>query len=353
MPPPLVLIVDDNPENLSVVGELLLPRHAVRVANSGARALQLARMAPRPDLILLDVMMPGMDGFDVLRALRDNPETADIPVVLLTALDSAEDEERGLVLGAADYLTKPVRPAVLLARVARLLAQRSDSRRQHADMQQLAADLQQQQAELLAARDDTLQALLQMQDVRDPDAARHRLRSQAYLRSLCKVLRRNPRFAGLMDEREVQLVLRAAPLHDIGLLAVPDRVLDKPGPLDASERQLVQRHAQLGADVLARLAPAPWLPWARAIAHGHHERWDGAGYPGGLAGDAIPWPVRLMAVVDTYDALTVRRPHRQALPHADARAVVASERERQFDPDVVDAFLEVCDDWPAIGLRHG
>ena len=353
MPPPLILIVDDNPENLSVVGELLLPRHAVRVANSGARALQLARLAPRPDLILLDVMMPGMDGFAVLRALRDNPETADIPVVLLTALDSAEDEERGLVLGAADYLTKPVRPAVLLARVARLLVQRSDHRRQRADMQQLAADLQQQQATLVRARDDTLQALLQMLDLRDPDAARHRLRTQAYLRSLCKALRRNPRFAGLMDEREVQLVLHAAPLHDIGMLAIPDRVLDKPGPLDAAERQLVQRHARLGADLLAHLAQAPWLPWAREIALGHHERWDGQGYPSGLAGDAIAWPLRLLAVVDTYDALTVRRPHRPALVHADAKAAVAAERARQFDPDVVDAFLEVCDDWPAIGHRHG
>jgi len=354
VPSPLVLIVDDNPENLSVVGELLLPRHAVRVANGGARAQQLARMAPQPDLILLDVMMPDMDGFQVLGALRDDPATADIPVVLLTALDSAEDEERGLLMGAADYLTKPVRPAVLLARVALLLAQRSAMRRLRADLLALQATLQHQQAELQVAQGTTLQALLQLQDARDPTAPRHRQRTQAYLHSLCQVLRRHPRFAAQLDERQIQMVVRAAPLHDIGLLAVPDRVLDKPGPLDVGERQLVQAHAQLGADVLARVWPAApaWLPWAREIALGHHERWDGQGYPAGLAGDAIHWSGRLMALVDAYEALTAPRPHRGALTHDAATAVLADERGRQFDPDVADAFLDVCDDWPAIGLRH-
>jgi putative two-component system response regulator len=361
--PPLVLIVDDNPENLSVVGELLLPRHAVRVANSGLRALEMARLAPQPDLILLDVMMPGMDGFEVLRTLRSQPETAAIPVVLLTALDSADEEERGLRLGAADYLTKPVRPGVLLARVAAQLARHNAARRQHAALLALQADVQRLQGDLDTALGVTLQTLLHLQDARDPGAALHRQRTQAYLHSLCQVLRRHPRFAAQLDDRQIGLLLRAAPLHDIGLLAVPDRVLDKPGPLDAAERQLVQGHAQAGAELLARMlappagtaapaAPGSWLHWAQQIALGHHERWDGQGYPQGLAGDAIDWPVRLMAVVDTYDALTARRPHRQALAHADAAAVVAAGRGQQFDPDVTDAFLEVCDDWPAMGLRH-
>jgi putative two-component system response regulator len=358
VPPPLVLIVDDNPENLSVVGELLLPRHAVRVANGGLRALEMARLAPQPDLILLDVMMPGMDGFEVLRTLRGDPGTAGIPVVLLTALDSADEEERSLLLGAADYITKPVQPGVLLARVDALLARHAAQRRQQADLQQLQAELQRLQADLHTALDVTLQTLLHLQDARDPGAALHRQRTQACLLSLCHVLRRHPRFRAVLDERQIGMVLRAAPLHDIGLLAVPDRVLDKPGPLDVAERALVQGHCRVGAEMLARVAPAPavpgsWLHWAQQIALGHHERWDGRGYPQGLAGDAIDWPVRLLAVVDTYEALTASRPHRQALSHAEATAVVAAGRGQQFDPDVTDAFLEVCDDWPSIGLRHG
>ncbi len=201
MTPPLVLIVDDNPENLSVVGELLLPRHAVRVANSGLRALEMARLAPQPDLILLDVMMPGMDGFEVLRTLRSQPETAAIPVVLLTALDSADEEERGLRLGAADYLTKPVRPGVLLARVAAQLARHNAARRQHAALLALQADVQRLQGDLDTALGVTLQTLLHLQDARDPGAALHRQRTQAYLHSLCQVLRRHPRFATQLDDR--------------------------------------------------------------------------------------------------------------------------------------------------------
>ena len=356
MPLPLVLIVDDNPDNLNVVGELLLPRHAVRVANGGMRALELARLAPQPDLILLDVMMPGIDGFEVLRRLRSDPATADIPVVLLTALDSDEDEERGLALGAADYLTKPVRPGVLLARLARLLAHSGTSRRQRADLQQLEDDLQRSQADLQAAQDSTLRALLALQDARDPQATQHRLRTQAFLHNLCQVLRRHPRFADQLDERQIGHLLRAAPLHDIGLLGLPDQLLDKPGPLNPAEQRLMQAHTVLGADVLARVWPpasVAWLPWAQAIARSHHERWDGQGYPEGLAGDSIAWPARLMAVVDTYDALTTRRIHRAAVPHAEAVALVLAERGRQFDPDVTDAFADACSDWPAIAQRHG
>jgi putative two-component system response regulator len=354
----LVLIVDDNPENLGVVGELLLPQYMVRVANGGFRALKMARLSPQPDLVLLDVMMPGMDGFEVLRTLRDDPATADIPVILLTALDSADDEERGLLLGAADYVTKPVRPGVLLARVAQQLARRAASRRMQADLHRLDAELQRQQAKLRAAQDMTLPAVLSLLDARHPDAVHHRQRVGAHLRSLCQALRRHPRFAADLDDRQIDLLVQAASLHDIGLLAVPDQVLDKPGPLDAAERRLVQAHARAGADALEQAWPsatrsAAWLPWAREIALGHHERWDGQGYPDGLAGEDIPWPVRLLSLVDTYEALTAHRPHRPAMSHAAACALIAAERGRQFDPDVTDAFLDCNSDWPAMDLRHG
>ncbi|HQC98084.1 MAG TPA: response regulator [Aquabacterium sp.] len=363
MPQPLVLIVDDAPDNLSVVGELLLPRHAVRVANGGWRALQLARLAPLPDLILLDVMMPGIDGFEVLRALRADPLTAEIPVILLTALGGADDEERGLLLGADDYVTKPLRPAVLLARIGRQLALRAAARQQRAEQQRSQALLLQLQAQLRNAQDATLQAMRCLQQARAPASMHQQLRLQAHLRSLCQALRHDAQYGPLLDERQVDLLLQAALVHDIGLLAVPDHVLAKPGPLDAAERAVVQRHCVIGARALGAgedgtvpppaAGDAPWLPWAQQIARHHHERWDGRGYPDGLAGQAIPWMARLLAVADTYESLTATRPHRPAFSHAAASALIADERGGQFDPDVADAFLDCSSDWPAVAQRHG
>lgn len=363
MPQPLVLIVDDNPENLNIVGELLMPRHAVRVANGGWRGLQLARLAPLPDLILLDVMMPGIDGFEVLRTLRADPLTTDIPVILLTALGGAEDEERGLLLGADDYVTKPLQPGVLLARIGRLLARRAAVRQHRSEQQRTQALLQQLQQRLYSAQQATLQAMRSLQHARDPASMRHLLRLQAHLRSLCQALRRDARFGPLLGDRQVDQLLQAALLHDIGLLAVPDHVLDKPGPLDADERAAVQRHCVIGAlalgagDGVAAPSPAPgdapWLPWAQQMARHHHERWDGRGYPDGLAGDAIPWTARLLAVADAYDGLTTARPDRPAFSHAAASALIAGERGAQFDPDVADAFLDCSGDWPAVAQRHG
>lgn len=347
MPQPLVLIVDDNPENLTVVGELLLPRHTVRVANGGWRALQLARLAPQPDLILLDVMMPGIDGFEVLRTLRADPLTAGIPVIPLTALGGADDEERGLLMGADDDVTKPLRPGVLLARIGRQLALLATARQLRGEQQRTQALLLQMQAQLGQAQDATLQAMRSLHLAREPDSLRH-----------------DARYGPFLDEGQVDLLLQAAALHDIGLLAVPDRVLAKPGPLDAAERALVQRHSVIGAlalgggEVAAAAAPPaagspPWLPWAQQIARHHHERWDGRGYPDGLAGEAIPWPARLLAVADAYDGLTTTRPDRPAFSHAAASAVIASERGAQFDPDVTDAFLDCSSDWPTVARRHG
>jgi putative two-component system response regulator len=171
-------------------------------------------------------------------------------------------------------------------------------------------------------------------------------------------MRRHHRFQPWLDDRQVELLTQAAPLHDLGLLAVPTQLLDKPGPLDADERALMERHAEVGDDALARAAQdtfdaLDWLPVARQIARHHHERWDGAGYPDRLAGDTIPWPARLLALVDSYDGLTSARPHRPALSHVAASAVIVAERGAQFDPDVVDAFLECADEWPAMALRHG
>ena len=356
LPLPLVLIVDDNPENLTVIGELLQPDHAVRAANSGLRALRLARLEPQPDLILLDVMMPEMDGYEVLRQLREDPETADIPVIFLTALNSSDDEERGLVKGAMDYITKPIRPTILLARVrAQLdlkLARDLVRNRNH----WLEAEVTRRMAENQHIQDVTIHALARLAETRDNETGNHILRTQEYVRTLAQRLQRNPRFADLIDDRMVILLAKSAPLHDIGKVGIPDRVLLKPGKLDAEEWAIMKTHAQLGADALAHAErdvaqPVAFLKCAEQIARSHHERWDGSGYPDGLAGEAIPLPARLMALADVYDALISQRVYKPPFPHEQAYAMIVAERGRHFDPDVVDAFIDCHDDLYAVALR--
>lgn len=342
---PLVLIVDDNPENLTVIGELLQPEHAVRAANSGMRALRLARMEPRPDLILLDVMMPEFDGYEVLQHLRDHPETRDIPVVFLTALNGSDDEERGLMQGAMDYIAKPIRPPILLARVRTQLElkQARDLMRNRNDW--LEAEVTRRMAENQLIQDVTIHALARLAEIRDNETGNHILRTQAYVRALARRLQRHPRFADRIDDHLVELLAKSAPLHDIGKVGIPDRVLLKPGKLDAAEWAIMKTHAQLGAEALEHAEsdvahPMEFLQCAKQIARSHHERWDGSGYPDSLAGEAIPLPARLMALADVYDALISQRAYKPPFTHDKALAMIVAERGRHFDPDVVDAFID-------------
>jgi putative two-component system response regulator len=353
---PLVLIVDDNPENLTVIGELLQPEHAVRAANSGLRALRLARMTPQPDLILLDVMMPEMDGYAVLQQLRAQPETAHIPVIFLTALNGSDDEERGLVKGAMDYITKPIRPPILLARVRAQLELKQARDQMQGRNQWLEAEVTRRMAENQRIQDVTIHALARLAEIRDNETGNHILRTQEYVRTLARRLQGNPRFAGRIDDRLIALLAKSAPLHDIGKVGIPDRVLLKPGRLDADEWSIMKTHAQLGAEALEQAErdvahPVEFLQIAKQIARSHHERWDGHGYPDGLVGDAIPLSARLMALADVYDALISQRVYKPPFPHEQAFAMILAERGRHFDPDVVDAFVDCHADLNAIALR--
>lgn len=340
---PLILIVDDNPENLTVIGELLQPNHAVRVANSGRRALTLAQLKPLPDLILLDVMMPDMDGYDVLRTLRETPEVADIPVVFLTALDSADDEERGLVLGAMDYITKPIRPAILLARVRTQLDlkyARDELRQRHNSLQ---AEVSRQETEANFIQQVTMHALARLAEAREVDAGQRVLRAQAFVRILGQALQADALMADQVSDQALANWVQAAPLHDLGKMGLPDKVLLKPGPLDSQEWALVKTHARLGAQAIGRAdvgahAPQELLVCAEQMALHHHERWDGAGYPDGLAGADIPLAARVMALADAYDALTSVRVYRPAFSHDQAVDIIRNERGGQFDPAIVAAF---------------
>lgn len=338
-----ILIVDDEPVNLSVLAAALRPYYRLSAANGGAAALRLAVSEPRPDLILLDVMMPGIDGFEVLRALRADPATADLPVVFLTGMTDVDDEERGLREGAADYITKPIRPAVVLARVhAQLQAKHArDLLRDQNTV--LEAEVRRRMAENDRVQEVSIRALAYLAETRDLDTGLHIHRTQAFVRELAVRLQAHPRFANALGGRAIELITRSAPLHDIGKVGIPDRILLKPGPLTAEEWETMKTHAALGADAIERAEadvpqPVEFLALARGIARWHHERWDGSGYPDGLSGDAIPVPARLMALADVFDALISPRVYKAAMGYDEARRIIVEGRGNHFDPDVVDAF---------------
>jgi putative two-component system response regulator len=362
-----ILVVDDTKENLTVIGELLQPYFRVRVANSGERALRVARSDPRPDLILLDVMMPEMDGYAVLVELRSDPATRDIPVIFVTAMDGDEDEEYGLSLGAVDYITKPIRLAILLARIRtqlELAQARNWLRNQNGYLEQ---EVLRRMRENELIKDISLNALALLAEKRDSETGNHLHRTQAYVEALMDTLQGHPRFTHALTPRQRPLIAKAAPLHDIGKVGIPDHILLKPGKLTPEEFEIMKQHSRIGAtaidDAIQRVWDAPadhsrldgplaFLEVARQIALGHHEKWDGSGYPQGLAGDDIPVPARLMALADVFDALTCRRHYKPAFAMEQAVAIIREGRGRHFDPDVVDAFLALQDTFAAIARRY-
>ncbi|MEQ8660267.1 MAG: response regulator [Gammaproteobacteria bacterium] len=353
-----LLIVDDNPDNLTVLGELLAPAHRVLAANSGRRALELARGSVRPALILLDVMMPDMDGHAVLAALRADAATRDIPVIFVTAMNATGDEERGLALGAVDYIAKPFVGAVVLARVRTQLALKQARDRLSDQNAWLEAEIARRLEDHQLAQDAAIIALARLAEMRDSETGNHLLRTQAYVRTLAEALRDHPRFHAALDAAAIALLVKSAPLHDIGKVGIPDRILRKPAPLTAQEWAVMRTHAALGAAAISRAEadlarPVPFLACAKQIARHHHERWDGSGYPDGLAGEAIPVAARLMALADVFDALITPRVYKEALSPLAARARIVAERGRHFDPAVVDAFVACFDDFCAIAARHG
>ncbi len=341
---PTILIVDDVPENLSVLGELLQSIYRVRAANSGPRALQIANAVPPPDLILLDVMMPDMDGYDVLAELRKQPATRDIPVIFVTAMDGTEDEEHGLDCGAVDYITKPIRPAIVLARVrAQLELKRARDllSDQNAYLEQEVA---RRMAENQLIQEVSIHALAHLAETRDPETGNHLRRTQEYVRTLANSLRHHPRFAPYFEHRTVDALAQSAPLHDIGKVGIPDHILLKPGKLTPEEWEIMKTHAEIGAQAIAQAEadstrPVEFLRIAQEIARCHHEKWDGSGYPGGLAGEQIPVSARLMALADVFDALICARVYKPAMPMDEAYRIIVAGSGSHFDPDVVDAFV--------------
>lgn len=352
-----LLIVDDSPENLTVLSDALQPYYRVRAATSGRKALAIAASEPRPDLILLDVMMPGMDGYQVLEVLRTDPATRDIPVIFVTAMNSMDAELHGLDVGAVDYLTKPVLPPIVLARVRTQLELKRARDILSSQNSWLEAEVARRMAENELTQEVSIRALAHLAEIRDPETGNHILRTQNYVQELALRLQAHPHFAPVLNERYIRLLARSAPLHDIGKVGVPDAILQKPGPLTPEEWTIMKTHSRLGSEAIEMAErdatrPVEFLALAKEIAHWHHEKWDGSGYPDGLAGEAIPLSARLMALADVFDALISPRVYKAPMPFDKAREIIAAGRASHFDPDVTDAFLEGFDAFAAIARRH-
>jgi putative two-component system response regulator len=354
---PTVLVVDDTTDNLSLMTLLLKDLYNVRVANSGERALKLAALGNPPDLILLDVMMPDMDGYEVCRRFKADPKTSAIPIIFLTAKTEMEDEKHGFELGAADYISKPISPPIVMARVKTHLAQKTAADFLRDKNDYLEGEVAKRTSEIAAIQDVTILAMASLAETRDSDTGNHIRRTQYYVKALAEKLQHHPRFSHYLTAHNINILYKSAPLHDIGKVGIPDRILLKPGRFEPEEFEIMKRHTTLGRDAIEQAERSlgtnvEFLSTAKEIALSHHEKWDGSGYPEGLSGDGIPVSARLMALADVYDALISRRIYKDAMPHAKAAQIIRDGSASHFDADIVDAFIELQDEFQAIAARY-
>ena len=357
-PKPIILVVDDTPDNLALMSALLKDDYVVKVANHGEKALRIAAADYPPDLILLDVMMPELDGYEVCRRLKSDEKTREIPVIFLTARSEVGDETLGFSLGAVDYIAKPISPPVVLARVKThlKLKQMSDTLKAHNIS--LEAEVERRTAEVVAIQDVTIHAMASLAETRDSDTGNHIRRTKHYVRLLAEKLRLHPRFEHFLgDTRNIDMLYKSAPLHDIGKVGVPDRILLKPGRFDADEMEIMKTHTTLGRDAILQAErelglEMPFLQHAKEIAYCHQEKWDGSGYPQGLAGEDIPISARLMAVADVYDALISKRVYKDGMSHEQAVKIMHDGAGSHFDPDVISAFLELQCEFQDVAVRY-
>ena len=327
-----ILVIDDTPENIDLLVEILKDDYRVRAAINGEQGLKIARLANAPDLILLDVMMPGIDGFEVCRQLKDDPTTSHIPVIFITAKITTGDEIRGFSLGAVDYITKPISPPVVLARVKTHLALYDQNR-------ELDRKVREQTKDIHDTRLKIIQRLGRAAEYKDDNTGMHVIRMSHYARVLGK--------AAGMNDTMADILLDAAPMHDIGKIGIPDSILQKADPLDEEEWRIMQTHTQMGCDIIGE-DDSELLKMASTVAISHHENWDGSGYPNKLAGENIPVVGRIVTIADVFDALTSVRPYKNAWPVDKAVAYLEQHAGTRFDAKLIALFIENLDQVLAI-----
>ena len=347
-----IMVVDDTPANLRLLaGHLTARGYNVRAVPSGRLALASAQADP-PDLVLLDINMPDMNGYEVCERLKADPRLSEIPVIFISALGEALDKVKAFSVGGVDYVTKPFQFEEVQARVETHLK----IRRLKADLEEHNANLEElvmeQVDELTDAQMATILAMSALAESRDDDTGKHLERVQAYCRRLARRLGRLPEYALTIDAAFVNDICHASPLHDIGKVGIPDAVLLKPGKLTDEEFKVIQTHTTIGADTLRKVRrkyPSnSFINMGIDIAQSHHEKWNGSGCPQGLAGEDIPLCARIMALADVYDAIRSKRCYKEAIPHARCCEIISSEAGAHFDPNVASAFLEIEGDFDEV-----
>lgn len=331
-----ILVVDDTPENIDVLSGVLRPEYKIKAALNGEYALKIATGAPKPDMILLDIMMPGMDGYEVCSQLKANPATARIPVIFVTAKNQEEDEKKGLALGAVDYITKPISPPIVLARVHTHLALYDQNRVLEQKVRERTEELQQTRLEII-------RRLGLAAEFKDNETGLHVIRMSHYSRLIAEVVEHGDKWS--------DLVFNAALMHDIGKIGIPDKVLLKPGKLDDEEWKLMRKHPEFGAAIIGKHS-SELMQMSREIALSHHEKWDGSGYPYGLKGEEIPLSGRIVAIADVFDALTTERPYKKAWTVEDAVKLINENSGSHFDPNLVPLFHVVMPEILDIKEQH-
>ncbi len=324
LPKQSILVVDDTPENITILTEVLAGDYRIRVATSGEKALKIIYSDEPPDLILLDIMMPGLSGLEICRRLKANPDRRRIPVIFVTAMTSTEDEERGLDIGAVDYITKPISPPIVKARVRTHLALYDQSR-------ELERMVRQRTLELMTTRQQIIRRLGRAAEFKDNETGNHVLRMSHYARLIAE--------AHGLGEEAASIIFQTAPMHDIGKIGIPDAILLKPGKLDAEEWKVMHQHPIMGAEIIGK-HENELLETARIIALCHHEKWDGSGYPRGHKGEEIPLEGRIVAIADVFDALVSVRPYKPAFPLDEALRLMDAQTGSHFDPQLMQAFRQ-------------
>ena len=351
-----IFLVDDNVTNLTLGKNALAERYNVFTLNSGVRLLKMLEKN-QPDIILLDVEMPEMDGYEVIKILKGKRETAHIPVIFLTAKTDGTSELRGLSLGAIDYITKPFTPPLLLKRIeVHLLveSQKNELVNYNKNLQRMVDDKTRMVVELKNA---ILKTMAELVECRDDVTGGHIERTQSYLGVLIEAMRKFNVYTDEIAPWDIGLVLQSAQLHDVGKISIRDSILQKPGKLTDSEFEEIKAHTTFGEKIIDKIRESTpehaFLEHAKILVSAHHEKWDGSGYPKGIKGRDIPLLGRLMAIVDVYDALVSERPYKRKLTHEEAVNIILKGRESHFDPELVDLFIKVADEFKAVGDAIG
>ena len=302
--------------------------------------------------------MPDIDGYEVCRILKADKKTSAIPIIFLTAKSEIDDETKGLELGAVDYITKPISPPIVMARVKAHLALKRMQDFLRDQNAYLESEVKKRTEEVVAIQDVTIHAMASMAETRDNETGNHIRRTQHYVKVLAEKLRYHPRFEKFLNnDKTIEMLFKSAPLHDIGKVGIPDAILLKPGRLTRQEFDVMKSHTTLSRDAIVHAEKnlgieVPFLQYAKEIAYSHQEKWDGSGYPEGLSGDNIPISARLMAVADVYDALVSRRVYKAPMLHDDAVKIMLDGRAQHFDPDMIDAFIACQDQFKLIGEKY-